>query len=1101
MQKEALKTRRGKPVKDACKWIQANDLFKAWRETGNKKSTKKSRRLWISGGPAKGKTFFSLYIVEQLEAWRRKARSNVRICYFFFENDHSTAEEALKAMIGMLLDQIKSSESYESTAETLDRHKADQLTFEPLWTIFCSLVQKKSAGIVFCIVDGLDECRPPSLTDLLRKFSNLFTSTHESMKLRLLVVSQPSPHITAELTKWPRLDLDHGETRKGVDVAIKTFIQSTLDFASEGDISPAATISEVESMKMTLLLKSESNFLWIANMMDELRGKTMKEAKKLIRNAPKGIDASFNNILKKISPNDRGVASNILKYVVAAARPLNLVELGTLADVKGNTRQIEEETQSKVLACGSLLNISPSGHVHLVHSSVKSHLLNAELPKQLQHFRIDKNQVHSEMAQTCFVYAQEVILENDAFRNLRKSRGESEDNRVVGESFEENSKIFPLLDYATRYWIEHCQLGSDDAFKFLAEMEFDKFEPLWHLEWLLRHSHWDYPGDTTLVHFVAEYGCLSLLDSTRRRSNFGKLLWRLLRRLLRAPTKAITRTSYGMTPLHIAARKGMENVVKVLLEDETLKEDLELRGLGLTPLDWAVRNSHDEVARMLLKHGADVESRGLGMTALNWAGWEGRIEFVKELVVRWKASIDARTAPDATNSCLELPNPLGKFVWNTPAEIAFFIESCAFRTAKEDAERRQKDTQAAYTLGIWITFAGVVVVLVLFSTALSYYWAIIMGILRLAGWDAAWWVVVGGTFSTGWLMVALMVFLKFPLAASLIVVLTVAAWAGFASGWALIATAALPGEGGEYAVILVLVREVRSFFIELFVGWIIFALAIWYEVSLVYWICLATVFTSYSSVVVVKAASTVVSPSTISYASSNPSQFDFGSLGCGNVWQAFSAVFISNSVYAFAGLVVIKHFFGHCESRSKRLGLGVVATIFSVAMCVGTILIRPIPTAIRSVTVIQLCRIATCFSALGCITAWILAEGISCIRQRKRRIGTLNSVEGGRNTLQLAASSGHLEVVRFLLEKGAKIDAVDSEMRTALHLAAQNGHSHVVSLLKEKHANLKAEDTDGRTAAQLAEERGHYSIYKGLMVVHEQILNGDPRTHGALDYI
>ncbi|KAH8768803.1 ankyrin repeat-containing domain protein [Hyaloscypha finlandica] len=733
MQKEALKTRRGKPVKDACKWIQTNDLFKAWRETGNKKSTKKSRRLWISGGPAKGKTFFSLYMIEQLEAWRKKARSNVRICYFFFENDHSTAEEALRAMIGMLLDQIKSSESYESTAETLDRHKADQLTFEPLWTIFCSLVQKKSAGIVFCIVDGLDECRPPSLTDLLRKFSNLFTSTHESMKLRLLVVSQPSPHITTELTKWPCLDLDHDETRKGVDVAIKAFIQSTLDFASEGDISPAATISEVELIKKTLLLKSESNFLWIANMMDELRGKTIKEAKLLIRNAPKGIDASFNNILKKISPDDRGVASNILKYVVAAARPLNLVELGYLADVKGNTRQIEEETKSKVLACGSLLHISPGGHVHLVHSSVKSHLLNADLPKQLQHFRIDKNQVHSEMAKTCFVYAQEVILENDAFRNLRKSRGESEDNRVVGERFEENSKVFPLLDYATRYWIEHCQLGSDDAFKFLAEMEFDKFEPLWHLEWLLRHSHWDYPRDTTLVHFVAEYGCLSLL-----------------RRLLRTPRKAITRTSYGMTPLHIAARKGMENVVKVLLEDETLKEDLELRGLGLTPLDWAVRNSHDKVARMLLKHGADVESRGLGMTALNWAGWEGRIEFVMELV---------------------------------------------------------------------------------------------------------------------------------------------------------------------------------------------------------------------------------------------------------------------------------------------------------------------------------------------------------------RRIGNLNSVEGGRTTLQLAASSGHLEVVRFLLEKGAKIDAVDSEMRTALHLAAQNGHSQVVSLLKEMHANLKAEDTDGRTAAQLAEERGHYSIYKGLVVVHEQILNGVPRTQGALDYM
>ncbi|PMD19572.1 hypothetical protein NA56DRAFT_628355, partial [Hyaloscypha hepaticicola] len=173
IQKEALKTRRGKPVRDACKWIQDNDLVKAWRDIGKKKSNKKPCRLWISGGPAKGKTFFSLCTIEQLEARRKRAHSNFRICYFFFENDHSTAEEALKAMIGMLLDQINSPELYEATAGTLDRHKAEQLTFEPLWTIFRSLVQNKLAGVVYCIVDGLDECRPPSLNDLLRKFSDL----------------------------------------------------------------------------------------------------------------------------------------------------------------------------------------------------------------------------------------------------------------------------------------------------------------------------------------------------------------------------------------------------------------------------------------------------------------------------------------------------------------------------------------------------------------------------------------------------------------------------------------------------------------------------------------------------------------------------------------------------------------------------------------------------------------------------------------------------------------------------------------------------------------------------------------------------------------
>jgi hypothetical protein len=96
-----------------------------------------------------------------------------------------------------------------------------------------------------------------------------------------------------------------------------------------------------------------------------------------------------------------------------------------------------------------------------------------------------------------------------------------------------------------------------------------------------------------------------------------------------------------------------------------------------------------------------------------------------------------RIAPGTTNAWLELSNPSGKFERTTPAEVAFFIESCAFRTAKEEAERRRRNTQAAYTLGIWIAFSGLIVVLALLSTVLSYYWAIIMGILKVAGWDAA----------------------------------------------------------------------------------------------------------------------------------------------------------------------------------------------------------------------------------------------------------------------------------------------------------------------------------------------------------------------------
>jgi ankyrin len=74
---------------------------------------------------------------------------------------------------------------------------------------------------------------------------------------------------------------------------------------------------------------------------------------------------------------------------------------------------------------------------------------------------------------------------------------------------------------------------------------------------------------------------------------------------------------------------------------------------GMTPLHWAAMESHLEVAKTLLAHGADVNARSAGgqvssrpsgkatqvetlqlegATPLHWAGLEGRLDFVKLLL-------------------------------------------------------------------------------------------------------------------------------------------------------------------------------------------------------------------------------------------------------------------------------------------------------------------------------------------------------------------------------------------------------------------------------------------------------------------------------------
>ena len=53
----------------------------------------------------------------------------------------------------------------------------------------------------------------------------------------------------------------------------------------------------------------------------------------------------------------------------------------------------------------------------------------------------------------------------------------------------------------------------------------------------------------------------------------------------------------------------------------------------------------------------------------------------------------------------------------------------------------------------------------------------------------------------------------------------------------------------------------------------------------------------------------------------------------------------------------------------------------------------------------------------------------------------------GVTALHAAAEIGHVEIVRFLIERGADGHATTSCGRTALDLASQGGHSEVVRFL------------------------------------------------------
>ena len=87
----------------------------------------------------------------------------------------------------------------------------------------------------------------------------------------------------------------------------------------------------------------------------------------------------------------------------------------------------------------------------------------------------------------------------------------------------------------------------------------------------------------------------------------------------------------------------------------------------------------------------------------------------------------------------------------------------------------------------------------------------------------------------------------------------------------------------------------------------------------------------------------------------------------------------------------------------------------------------------------------------------------------------------GWSVLMYAARDGQLEIVRTLLDRGAKVDAVAPRGITALMVAAQRGHVEIVKLLLARRAFINARNDNDNTALMYAAEFGHLDVAKVLV--------------------
>ena len=91
--------------------------------------------------------------------------------------------------------------------------------------------------------------------------------------------------------------------------------------------------------------------------------------------------------------------------------------------------------------------------------------------------------------------------------------------------------------------------------------------------------------------------------------------------------------------------------------------------------------------------------------------------------------------------------------------------------------------------------------------------------------------------------------------------------------------------------------------------------------------------------------------------------------------------------------------------------------------------------------------------------------------------------ENGQNLLHFAASEGHLEIVKYLMDRRySDKDAKDNNGWTSLHFSIKHGFLEIVKYLIERcKVDKEAKDNDGRTALHFAARFGNLEVVKYLI--------------------
>ena len=332
------------------------------------------------------------------------------------------------------------------------------------------------------------------------------------------------------------------------------------------------------------------------------------------------MDETYARTLEEIDEQNWEYAHRLFKCVAAASRPLRADELaeflafdfeaGSIPTFLADWRS--EDPENEVLSiCSTLLVVvkprQGSPVIQFAHFSVKEYLTSARLAETkntISRFHLSMTPAHTIVAQACLG----VLLHLD--ENITKDR----------------LKDFHLAEYAAEHWMDHARYENvsskvQDGMKLLFDPSKSHFSTwVWICDpedpWRRSRRSFRPTARATPLHYAAVCNMQDIATF-----------------LIVDHSQNVNAWSFDPeeTPLHVSSRRGYVEIARVLLKHGA---DIEARDCkDYSPLDHVAREGYVELAQVLLEHGADVNAQGIQRcTPLYWASNEGQLAVAEVLL-------------------------------------------------------------------------------------------------------------------------------------------------------------------------------------------------------------------------------------------------------------------------------------------------------------------------------------------------------------------------------------------------------------------------------------------------------------------------------------